>query len=551
MRLAVGRFAGAGLGLVLLGGILGPAGGASAAGDPFAGVGAQKVVWENCFGPIVPLPAQYKRLECATIKAPLDWRKPKGKKITLAFTRLKAKSGKPKGVLFTNPGGPGGYGLELPLVFAAAGRERMLKNLDIIGIDVRGTGLSTQARCPGMSYARRDPRVAGNLDKILADAKKTAKACQKGAKKLPARYVTTHQTVHDLEWIRRNLRDSSGKQVKKIDWLGFSGGTWLGAHYARYFPQHSRRFVLDSNVDFTSTWKKAADRQPKGFQDRFVKQFAPWAAKNDKTFGLGTTASAVIARYEEIRTAIAEKGPIEVDTGGGWIETLDGPTLDNTIASAMYVKYMFAYAADTLAYYAAQAFPSSARTRPVRKPAATDPYAGETPTYYDITCNDTRFSGTPKDLKAQAVAAGKKYPLIGYYLADNPCQHWKFPAKNPKLKRPAGVKGPRLLMIQSALDPATPLDGAEAAHAKYRNSRLVVVKNEGDHGVYLGDNPCVNRIVESYLLDGTYPKAGTSCKGQPIPDMDGGDIIVAGGRAPNPLAEAERISGKIRPYLPF
>ncbi|WP_170201812.1 alpha/beta hydrolase [Actinocorallia herbida] len=540
--------------LALLGTALSPTG--AAAADPFRGLAPQKIKWESCFGPMSSAPPAYARLECGTLKAPLDWRKPNGKKITLAVSRLKAKSGKPKSVLFTNPGGPGGYGLDLPLLFVAVDRERMQRNVDIIGIDVRGTGLGTQAACKKLTWSMADPRKAAGANALLAAAKKNAAACQKGASKsLPSRYVTTWQTVHDLEWIRRSMRNSAGAEVKKIDWLGYSAGTWLGAHYARYFPERARRFVLDSNVDFTSTWQKARVRQSKGFQDRFVKQWAPWAAKYDATYGLGKTASAVVARYTKVRAALVEKGPIkieyELEGSGGltYTEIVDGPSLDYSIAASMYMKMAFPYAADYLAYVSSVVFPANARARTERAPQAKDPYAGQDPTYFNITCNDARFTGEPADLKAQAAAEGEKYPLLGYYLVDEPCQFWKHPARNPVLKHLTGKKGPRLLMIQSALDPATPMAGALAAHRKYPNSRLVTVENEGDHAIYLSDNPCVDRIVENYLIDGKYPKKGTSCKGAPLPSADDADEvpIIAMGRAVNPLYRLAQISEQVRP----
>ncbi|GAB2816244.1 alpha/beta hydrolase [Actinocorallia aurea] len=552
MRRSVARWAGPVLTLALVGAALSPTG-ATAAPDPFRALPAAKIKWENCFGPLIGAPAAYGRLQCGTLKAPLDWRKPSGKKITLTVSRLKALSGKPKGVLFTNPGGPGGPGLELPLLFVEAGRKSMLKNLDIIGIDPRGTGYGTQASCGNLTYAVGDARKASGANALLAAAKKNAAACQKkGAKALPSKYVTTWQTVHDLEWIRRAMRDSSGAQVKKIDWLGYSAGTWLGAHYARYFPERTRRFVLDSNVDFTSTWQRASTLQAKGFHTRFVKQFAPWVAANDATYKLGKTAKDVLAQYEKVRTSLLKTGGVEVvyeiDEGVTAEEVIDGPALDYMLANAMYAKMAFPYAAENLNYVISLVFPAAARARGGKLVLAKNPYAGMDATYLNTTCNDAKWKGSVNDLKAQAVASGKKYPLMGYYLVDNPCVYWKNPAGNPVLKHLTGRKGPRMLMIQTALDPATPMEGAVAAHKKYPNSRLVTVKNEGDHAIYLGGNSCVDRIVENYLINGKYPKAGTSCKGTPLPTayVPSADEPL---RGTNPIYRLADIAEQVRPLF--
>ena len=60
--------------------------------------------------------------------------------------------------------------------------------------------------------------------------------------------MNTAQTVQDIDLIRQLLG------YDKIDFVGYSGGTWMGAYYQTYFPEHVGRFVLDSNTDFTRAW---------------------------------------------------------------------------------------------------------------------------------------------------------------------------------------------------------------------------------------------------------------------------------------------------------
>src|SRR2546429_2831126 len=54
-------------------------------------------------------------LECATLRVPLDYRRPAGRAITIAISRLRSTEphGR-RGVLLLNPGGPGGAGLWFP-----------------------------------------------------------------------------------------------------------------------------------------------------------------------------------------------------------------------------------------------------------------------------------------------------------------------------------------------------------------------------------------------------------------------------------------------------
>ena len=60
--------------------------------------------------------------------------------ISIAVSKLPPASGPSGRALFTNPGGPGGAGLEMPLAMLNINRPELVENFDIYGIDVRGTG---------------------------------------------------------------------------------------------------------------------------------------------------------------------------------------------------------------------------------------------------------------------------------------------------------------------------------------------------------------------------------------------------------------------------
>ena len=65
--------------------------------------------------PGIPAPARSHTMQCASLKVPLDYRNPGGRKITLALSRVPATApaSQRQGVLLVNPGGPGGSGLSL------------------------------------------------------------------------------------------------------------------------------------------------------------------------------------------------------------------------------------------------------------------------------------------------------------------------------------------------------------------------------------------------------------------------------------------------------
>ena len=74
-------------------------------------------------------------------------------------------------------------------------------------------------------------------------------------------------------------------------------------------------------------------------------------------------------------------------------------------------------------------------------------------------------------------------------------------------------------MVNSVGDPSTPYAGALRAHHGFRNSRLLTIRDEGDHVSYgRNGNPCVDQAIHDFLLDGHLPHRDIECPGQPLPE---------------------------------
>src|SRR4029450_10809665 len=96
--------------------------------------GQQKLTWHKCFGDQPPegLPPGAERLECSTMKAPLNWADPRSnQQIEIAVSRLRPATGQPRGTIFVNPGGPGAPAVTFPLLFLS--RPDVVNAYEVVG----------------------------------------------------------------------------------------------------------------------------------------------------------------------------------------------------------------------------------------------------------------------------------------------------------------------------------------------------------------------------------------------------------------------------------
>ncbi|GAA4531679.1 alpha/beta hydrolase [Amycolatopsis samaneae] len=487
----------------------------------------QALEWHACAtGELADLPpgTDITGLECATYRTPRDWDRPDdGQELTIAISRLRPTGATTASVL-TNPGGPGGPGRWFPIMLR--GQDKLRTHQEIIGIDTRGTGRSTTVSCGGaddtgadLDPRDRDPR---NLNLIVDATRYTATACHRATGELGS-LISTFQNVRDLNLLRTLLgRD-------KINWVGYSAGTWLGAHYAQRFPQHTGRFVLDSSTQFTGTWQQSFDWQPLGYERRWRQDFLPWLARYDAQYHFGTSGEAARQTYENVRYALTRE-PVEVNG-----TKIGAVLLDSYLVGALKAKSQFPAIATTLVKVrtltdarASAAAKDDARAAlgttlsksalpldgPLRAAGADDAMVS---TLITTLCNDGPWTGDRQSL----IRRSQEYLDRGVTLHSSLWMRLQTCAFWPGKPRPMPVldgKGvPPVVIVQSEHDPATPIEGARKAHAAFRNSRLLTVTGEGDHGIYgIGGNKAVDRVVDDYLVDGVVP-ADQSVPGLPLP----------------------------------
>ncbi|HEV7740974.1 MAG TPA: alpha/beta fold hydrolase, partial [Pseudolysinimonas sp.] len=206
-------------------------------------------------------------MQCTTATAPMNWADPSADSIELALVRQPATGAK-KGSLLVNPGGPGGSGYDFVLDSVDyATSERLQQNFDIVGFDPRGVGRSTPVTCyddpaylDGFNYDIV-PGVPGTdewIAKVEALNKDFGEQCLKFTGPL-LQYVDTVSAARDLDLLRAVLGDD------KLNYLGYSYGTFLGATYADLYPGKTGRLVLDGALDPATTDYEVTETQAKGF----------------------------------------------------------------------------------------------------------------------------------------------------------------------------------------------------------------------------------------------------------------------------------------------
>ena len=125
--------------------------------------------------------------------------------------------------------------------------------------------------------------------------------------------MRTTDVAADMDRIRAALG------ADRLNFLGFSYGTYLGQVYATLFPGRVGRMVLDSNVDPQRAFYQANLDQDVAMQ-RVLNKWFRWVARKNGEFGLGRSAKS---RRRAIRP---HPGSTAAHPAGGRSDPPSGPT---------------------------------------------------------------------------------------------------------------------------------------------------------------------------------------------------------------------------------
>ncbi|MFL6023432.1 MAG: alpha/beta hydrolase [Marmoricola sp.] len=466
-------------------------------------------------------------LQCATITLPMDYAHPdNGKTVKLALSRAQASplAGSYAGMMLLNPGGPGGSGTYLPNLQGSV-PGNAAQRYDWVGFDPRGVGASVPSlHCNSHYFGANRPNFVPTTQAIYDYWKNKsniyAAQCGKSTAKALLPFLTTRDTVRDMEMIRAAYQAQASSAQKpvlaKLNFYGFSYGTWLGQVYASTYPAKVGRFILDGVVDPSTYWYKSNLQQDIWF-DKNLNTFFAWIAAHNSTFHLGTSAktirsgyNALLKRLDRYPSAAGRLGPDE---------------LTDAVISAPY--YVFEWA-DIARDYAQLVRNKSGTALWNRYVAGNQGDDNGYAIYLATECTDAPAPSFAQQ-RGDTWALYRSYPYLAW---DNtwynmPCLNWKAPPRPGSHPFGTYVHVP-ILLINETRDAATPFAGALNVRKRFPTASLIAGIGGTTHAGSLHGVTCVDNAIAAYLNDGTVPTRkgpdtyDLACPKVPPPSPTGG-----------------------------
>jgi pimeloyl-ACP methyl ester carboxylesterase len=459
-----------------------------------ATAGAQPVEppsWADCGG----------GFQCAGLRVPVDWSRPSGPALTLALVRRPATDpGDRIGSLVLNYGGPGESGVaalratygRLPAVVRA--------RFDVVSFDPRGTGASRPVRCVDDAVLDQGfalppaPATDAEMEAVRDWNARFALACRLRVGGF-AGQIGTRNVARDLDALRAALGDA------KLTYVGYSYGSVLGQVYAQMYPDHVRAAVLDGPPDYSLTNDAYEHGQAQGFS-RALDAFLSWCATQGCAYTHGAAPRDAFDALDS-RVTASPSG------------RLNATTFEAGVFATLYDESRgWPLLADSLARLA--------NGDGSEVLSLADGYLGRNPdgTYSPIVQANAVINCLDRPVPAASVTAelaqiaafARELPPFGGSFAVSGCPGMPQPAPGDALGSLAVTTAPPIVVVGTTGDPATPYAGAQTVARAITGSRLLTYEST-EHTAYgSARSTCVDDFVDGYLLDGTLPPDGATCR---------------------------------------
>ncbi|WP_232790763.1 alpha/beta hydrolase [Kitasatospora aureofaciens] len=461
---------------------------------------AQRPTWQPCDG----------GFECTTFRVPMDYDRPGDGDLTLSAARAAveaAGSGDPRvGSLLLNPGGPGGSAIEYLEAVARTYDRAVRARYDLVGLDPRGVGRSNPVSC--LSGDRMDAFTSADLapgdqraiDALVAADKEFAEGCRKQAGPVLG-HLSTVEAARDMDVLRALLGD------ERLNFVGKSYGTFLGATYAGLFPSRVGRVVLDGAMDPALDSVTGNRTQAGGFETAWAAFAKDCAKREDCPFG--RTEQQVGEQLTALLAAV-HANPLRSSDHG---RRLTGSQATTGVVQALYAEFLW----------------------PELRTALSDAKAGDgtgllklSDAYYGreadgsypnmmfanaaVNCLDLPAPfRSPEDVQRAVPDFERASPHFGRDIAwmALTCAYWPVRATGAAHTIRAAGAAP-IVVVGTTRDPATPYDWARSLAGQLESGRLLTYDGDG-HTAYGRRSTCVDGAVNRFLLTGEAPEQDRRC----------------------------------------
>ncbi|KAK1750926.1 TAP-like protein-domain-containing protein [Echria macrotheca] len=532
-----------------------------------------KLQWTPCYEKVFPA----LHIQCARLAVPLDYSNPlSGPQVAIAMVLIPAKNmSVAKQPLLINPGGPGGSGVLAGLSLGPAIQTIVGEDRAVIGFDPRGVGYTTpqadcwatppsegcgsgsddgdgDGECEGDVYKGFAHRVewlsqnaafggvnSSNVAVKFLDAGERAvnRLCTeqdrvRGGKSVLG-FAATENVARDMvriverwdEWVddmQREGTETKREMRGKLVYWGFSYGTYLGATFARMFPERVGRVMLDGVVDadyyVSDMWDESladADR----VLDAFFRGCAE-VGKECAFYREGDDADTIKARYD------------------GVLQKLDDYPITFTHPEHFYpvvLRREFLHQLTFMTLYSpTRGFIGLARLLDI---LAEGEYSTLGPMFADlqIYCRLPGTKATRAGYEAQrAIMCGDKTKPVNLTIPEIwehfdtmtafsrfgdiwtqlllQCDGWDiYPPRSESVPAWGGDKTPietafPVLFLSNTFDPVTPLRAAVKMALRFKDAGLLEQHAEG-HCTIAVVSRCTAKVVRDYLIHGKVPPA--------------------------------------------
>jgi pimeloyl-ACP methyl ester carboxylesterase len=488
------------------------------------------------------------------------------------------------GPILTNPGGPGGSGTAAALGVGKALQQIVdtdeppnisstdARYFDIIGFDPRGIGwtepaaqcMPDQASAWSWNLREDNEGLLGSSDAALGRLWSMTHAFGASCKLAEEgqhgpdikRYMSTEFVARDMleiterhaEYVAKEIAhvaaQKAGRRVacnsstyvpgqSKLQYWGFSYGTYLGYTFASMFPDRVGRLILDGVVS-SYEYNHSQGNGSLVDAEKALRSFYTFCFNSDPEQCPLTTTNSSVADIEERVLRILDSlyhNPLPIVSSDG-PDFLTWSDIKMLIFSSIYQpRFMFPFISRVLAAtevgsgselnQLAQAYRyNHVYSCPVDHPSESRYLASSIVSTISILCSDgeDQRNLTKDEFAAYWSLVESVSPTFGAYwsMLRMRCAAWNIRASH----RFEGTFGANtsnpILFISNTADPVTPLSSGRYMSSLFPGSSLLVSDHAG-HCTLSGLDNCVLERVRGYFQTGEVPLHGTVCVPPPSP----------------------------------